>query len=112
MLYEVITDVDAAYNANDIVALGKALDSGGTGFLKVLAVCIFGFKLIQQSSDLANHFSGASFGHGIGSSIGAMAASTVMKPVKSAGNAIGGAAKKVAKSSVKAAGRSMRNNFV
>ncbi len=104
-------DVEAAYNANLVKEIGEALKSGGTSFLKILAVCIFGFKLIQQSSDLANHFSGASFGHGIGASLGAMAASTVMKPAKAVGSAVGGAATSVLKAGAKGAGRSMISSY-
>lgn len=73
-LYETI-------NKSDIDTLKEMIDISGTGFLILVACCIFALKLVGQVNSLANSISGSKGGTQIGGKI----ASTLGQAAKSAG---------------------------
>lgn len=62
-----------AIDGNDIRVLQALLDIGFSGFLVLLACCLFGFKLIAQAAALASTFAGGGGDAKIGSSLGTLA---------------------------------------
>lgn len=68
-------DLESAINGNDIDVLTNLLDIGLSGFLVLLACCLFAWKLTGQACALASTFASAPGKDNIGSSIGTLAAS-------------------------------------
>lgn len=68
-------DLESAINGNDIDVLTDLLDIGLSGFLVLLACCLFAWKLTGQACALASTFASAPGKDNIGSSIGTLAAS-------------------------------------
>lgn len=83
--------IEQAINANGVLKLKELLDIGFSGFLILIACCIFGFKLTAQASSLAG-----TMGHGgttnIAPGIGGMAYGAA---TKLGGKALSGAGKVV-----------------
>lgn len=67
-------EIKAALNANSVQVLQDLLDIGFSGFLILIACCLFGFKLTGQATELANTMAGGG-GTSIGSGIATLAAS-------------------------------------
>ncbi len=96
-----------AINGQKNDELKKLTDISTTGFLILLACCIFGFKLSGKAEELAGKMSGGAIS-GIGSSIGTMAASAVTSGArkvtaplrKAAGEKIGRGASAIARAPV------------
>lgn len=89
-------EIQSALNANSIDVLRKLLDIGFSGFLILIACCIFGFKLTGQATELAGTMAGGG-GSNIGAGIGGLAASGA--------KAVGGAAIKAGKGTVSTIGQ-------
>ena len=66
--------VEEAINGNNVQKLQDLLGIGFTGFLVLVACCIFGVKLMMKVQDLAGTFSGGGLSLGIGNKIGGLAA--------------------------------------
>lgn len=62
-----------AIDGNKITELQALLDIGFSGFLVLLACCLFGFKLTAQAAALASTFAGGGGDAKIGSSLGTLA---------------------------------------
>lgn len=96
-------------NGNNVQELKDLLDMGAAGFLILIGCCLFGFKLTNQSSALADNMAGGGGGEGIGNKIGGLAASGVTgaavagRKVAASGARAGVGAVKGAKASRKAA---------
>ena len=67
------SELQAAIDGNNILKLQALLDIGFSGFLVLLACCLFGFKLTAQAAALASTFAGGGGDAKIGSSIGTLA---------------------------------------
>lgn len=67
--------LEDAINGDSVTALQQMLDIGFSGFLILLACCLFGFKITAQATALASTFAGGGGDGKIGSSIGTLAAS-------------------------------------
>lgn len=65
--------IEDAINGDNILALQALLDIGFSGFLVLLACCLFGFKLTAQAAALASTFAGGGGDAKIGSSLGTLA---------------------------------------
>lgn len=89
------TEIEDAINGNDVKKLQDLLDIGFSGFLVLLACCVFGVKLMQKVESLAGKFSGG-LNLGIGNKIGGLAASgatgAAKESVKLGGNIASSAA--------------------
>lgn len=86
-----LTDVETAINGNEVRKLQELLGIGFSGFLIMLACCIFGVKLMMKVTELAGQFSGGGLSLGIGSKIGAIpaqAATGVAKGVVNTGKKV------------------------
>lgn len=84
--------VEAAINGNEVKTLQKLLDIGFSGFLILLACCIFGVKLMMQVEQLADKFSGG-LSLGMGAKLGGLAYGAATKGGMAAGGLALGAAK-------------------
>ena len=67
--------IKSAISGDNITYLQELLDIGFSGFLVLLACCLFGFKISSQATDLAATFAGGGGDGKIGASIGTLAAS-------------------------------------
>ena len=65
--------VERAINGNDVKALKDLLGIGFSGFLVLLACCVFSLKLMMKVEEIAGNFSGG-LSLGIGSKFGSLAA--------------------------------------
>lgn len=65
-------EVEAAINGNNIAKLQELLNIGFSGFLILVACCIFGIKIMMQTESLADKFSGG-LGLDMGAKIGGTA---------------------------------------
>jgi len=81
-----------AINSNHVKTLQSLLDIGFSGFLILLASCVFAIKLMQKVESLASQFAGGS-GLGIGSKIGGLAAGAATTITKTGVGMVTGAAK-------------------
>ncbi len=84
--------LDIFWNAINMQCYGQLVamtDVTSLNFLLLIVACIFGFKFIGKSTELAGQMSGGAIS-GIGNKVGGMAASAV----KGAAKKVGGAAKK------------------
>ncbi len=70
--------IKAALNRDSVQELKDILDIGFSGFLVLIACCLFGFKLTQQATSLAGTMGGGSSIQ-IGANIGGMAARVATK---------------------------------
>lgn len=66
--------IEMAVNGDKVSELRELLDIGFSGFLILIACCLFGFKLTGQATELAGTMAGGG-GSAIGSQIGGLAAS-------------------------------------
>ncbi len=69
------SELENAINGDNVIVLKDMLDIGFSGFLVLLACCLFGFKISGQANSLAAQFSGGGYDGKIGSGIGTLAAS-------------------------------------
>jgi hypothetical protein len=87
--------IEKAINGNDVKALKDLLGIGFSGFLVLLACCVFSLKLMMKVEEIAGKFS-SGLSLGIGSKFGGLAAQgaekAVMSSVKGAGKVVKGAA--------------------
>jgi len=90
-----LTDVETAINGNEVRKLQELLGIGFSGFLILLACCIFGVKLMMKVTDLADQFSGGGLNLGIGAKVGALGAQAATGVAKGAVNMGKSAAKGV-----------------
>ena len=67
-----LNEIESAINGNNVYKLKDLLDIGFSGFLVLIACCLFAFKLTGQSNAIAEQFAGGA-GENIGSSIGTLA---------------------------------------
>lgn len=72
-----------AINGNEVKNLQSLLDIGFSGFLVLVACCIFGIKLMMQVQSLAGKFAGGGLGLGIGNQVGGLAAASATGAAKS-----------------------------
>ena len=77
-----------AINGNDVKALQDLLEIGFTGFLILIACCIFAIKLMMKVTEIAGQFGGGGLGLGIGAKLGGLAASGVTNTAKFAGGKV------------------------
>lgn len=87
-----LTSVEAAINGNDIKTLKDLLSIGFSGFLVLLACCVFSIKLMQKVEEVAGKFSGGGLNLGIGAKVGGLAAQGATAGAKLAGKAVKGTA--------------------
>lgn len=73
--------IEAALNGNDVQQLKALLDIGFSGFLVLVACCLFAFKLTGQASSLAGTMAGGG-GPSIGAGIGGLAYGAATKAVQ------------------------------
>ncbi len=66
--------VETAINGSNVQKLQELLGIGFSGFLVLVACCVFGVKLMMKVQDLAGTFSGGGLSLGIGNKIGGLAA--------------------------------------
>lgn len=64
--------IKAALNGNNVKVLQDILDIGFSGFLILIACCIFGFKLCMQAAELAGSMAGGGGGSPIAPKIGTL----------------------------------------
>lgn len=88
--------IEEALNGNDVGKLQELLSIGFSGFLVLIACCIFAIKLMMKVTDLADQFSGG-LGLGIGNRIGGLAASGATGAAKAI---VGGGVKSVTNAKV------------
>ncbi len=84
--------VEAAINGNEVKTLQSLLDIGFSGFLILLACCIFGVKLMMQVEQLADKFSGG-LSLGMGAKLGGLAYGAATKGGMATGGLAAGAVK-------------------
>lgn len=90
-----------AIAGDSISKLKEMLDIGFSGFLILIASCLFGFKLTGTATKLADSMAGGGGGEGIGTQIGGTAASAAT----AGGKMVGGWAKPGVKRGASAVGR-------
>lgn len=73
--------IEAALNGNEVQQLKALLDIGFSGFLVLVACCLFAFKLTGQASSLAGTMAGGG-GPSIGAGIGGLAYGAATKAVQ------------------------------
>lgn len=73
--------IEAALNGNEIKKLKDLLDIGFSGFLVLVACCLFAFKLTGQASSLAGTMAGGG-GPSIGAGLGGLAYGAATKGVQ------------------------------
>lgn len=88
-----LEEIQAAINGTNVKTLQALLDIGVSGFLVLIACCIFGFKLTAQATELAGSMAGGGGSSPIGSNIGGLAASGAKAGVLGTGKATWGATK-------------------
>ena len=76
-----LNEIESAINGNNVYKLKDLLDIGFSGFLVLIACCLFAFKLTGQSNAIAEQFAGGA-GENIGSSIGTLAYSGATSAAK------------------------------
>ncbi len=67
-----LDEIERAINGNNIYTLKDLLDIGFSGFLVLIACCLFAFKLTGQANAIADQFAGGA-GEKIGTTIGTLA---------------------------------------
>ena len=78
-----LDEIESAINGNNIYKLKDLLDIGFSGFLVLIACCLFAFKLTGQANAIAEQFAGGA-GENIGSNIGTLAYSGATGAAKGA----------------------------
>ena len=78
-----LDELESAINGNNIYKLKDLLDIGFSGFLILIACCLFAFKLTGQANAIAEQFAGGA-GENIGSNIGTLAYSGATGAAKGA----------------------------
>lgn len=96
-----LTTIEAAINGNNVQKLKDILSIGFSGFLVLIACCVFSIKLMMKVEELAGKFSGGGgLGLGIGAKIGGLAAQGATAGAKYAMGAAKGVASGVANAKV------------
>ena len=78
-----LDEIESAINGNNVYKLKDLLDIGFSGFLVLIACCLFAFKLTGQANAIAEQFAGGA-GENIGSNIGTLAYSGATGAAKGA----------------------------
>ena len=69
-----LDEIEDAINGDNVLVLKDLLDIGFSGFLVLIACCLFAFQLTGKASGIADQFAGGA-GENIGSNLGTLAAS-------------------------------------
>jgi hypothetical protein len=91
--------IEKAINGNDVKALKDLLGIGFSGFLVLLACCVFSLKLMMKVEEIAGKFS-SGLSLGIGAKFGGLAAQGAEKVAMSGVRGVGKMAKGVANAKV------------